>query len=214
MARVVRRHAEYALRPENRARFLIAHIVLADMRAIGAELDREVGAIIDEKCRARRLRDRHQSFAGMQDHIVGTIFETKLNARDIARAKRSLEPIGEAAQRITENVWRRNEIEPAGRMMSGRHLSMLSADFSHFDTPIAACRADHANFDWNPIPSTGLPQADGHPTSFHEERPMSRNPDGTFKSGDPETRETARRGGEASGGSRQALHGPEIRARR
>ena len=37
---------------------------------------------------------------------------------------------------------------------------------------------------------------------------MSRNPDGTFKTGDAETRESARKGGTASGGSRaQAQHG-------
>ena len=33
---------------------------------------------------------------------------------------------------------------------------------------------------------------------------MARNPDGTFKSGDPETKETARKGGEASGGVRSS----------
>jgi hypothetical protein len=62
-------------------------------------------------------------------------------------------------------------------------------------------------FPWNPGQLLSLPQADATPAAVesfcHKESDMSRNPDGTFKTGDAETRESARKGGEASGGSRQ-----------
>ncbi len=65
------------------ARLLQRHVGLADMRAVAAELHREVGTVVEDERHVAALHDRAQLLHRAGDHIIGHVLQPQLQCGDI-----------------------------------------------------------------------------------------------------------------------------------
>ena len=92
MAAVIAGDADDAVGAEEPARLGIGRVLLADMDAVAAGGEREVGPVVHDEGDVARLRDRPQHVGGAADRVVVDILEAKLHAGDVAGIERLGEP--------------------------------------------------------------------------------------------------------------------------
>src|SRR5579883_137978 len=106
-------HPDNAAQAQNASRLLIARILLADMDAVAAGGEREIGPIIHEEGDVALLGNRPQRIGRTTNRIVIGALETKLDARDVSRIKRLRKSVRE------------------GRGLEGRRCDEIKAGLRH-----------------------------------------------------------------------------------
>ncbi len=93
--------ANNAVRADDRAGLSVTHIILADMRAVGACLGGQVRPVIDEKSRAMRLDKGAKAQRRLSERVVIGALKAQLHAGHIASLKSRLK---RALKRVQVNA--------------------------------------------------------------------------------------------------------------
>ncbi|GAB5504531.1 MAG: hypothetical protein Pyrs2KO_31860 [Pyruvatibacter sp.] len=75
MSAVVAGNANDGIRAQQRARFIVGRILLADMHTIGTDFQGQVGAVIDEHCHIMFVRNGDQCLGSLDDLRITDILE-------------------------------------------------------------------------------------------------------------------------------------------
>lgn len=97
VARVVTGDADDLPRSHRLACLGIGCVLLADMHAVGIEAFGEIGAVVHEERRARRLNEGHEDASGGEDFLVAHVLQTQLDAGDVARVNASFRTFANAS---------------------------------------------------------------------------------------------------------------------
>ena len=96
MTGIVTGNAHYRISAKGVSRLVIGSILLANMNAVAAGLNRQIGSIVHDDRHTPGLRHRAQDIGRAADFVVVDILETDLQAGHVAGVDRRREIFGES----------------------------------------------------------------------------------------------------------------------